>query len=132
MLCVIALLAVLGLSISLYSFWVDRKLLHDATYKPMCDLSDKVSCSKPFSTPYSEVLGISNTVISIIFYTSMFWLAMGCFSRSLFLGALISVVASIYLAYLLFFKIKSLCLICVSLYIVNILLLIATYYNLYY
>jgi vitamin-K-epoxide reductase (warfarin-sensitive) len=132
MLYLIALIALLGLCISLYAYWVDRKLLHNISYKPACDISDKISCSKPFSSPYSEVLGISNTIVGIVFYTSMFWLAVGNFCYLLFLAAAGSVLFSIYLAFLLFFKIKTICLICISLYIVNILLLVATYYNLYY
>ncbi len=130
MACLIALIALLGLCISLYSFWVDRKLLHDSTYKPACDISDKISCSKPFSTPYSELLGISNTVVAIIFYTSMFWLAIAGYSTLLLLGAIGACALSLYLAYLLLFKVKSLCLICTALYIVNFLLLVASYYNL--
>lgn len=132
MLYIIALVALLGLCISLYAHWVDRKLLYNASYKPACDISGKISCSKPFSSPYSQVLGISNIMMGVIFYTSMFWLAISDFCYLLFIGALSSVVFSVYLAYILMFKIKTACLICISLYIVNILLLVATYYNLYY
>ncbi len=131
MVLIIMLIALLGLIISLYSYWVERQLLQNVNYKPACDISDHISCSKPFASIYSAVLGISNTVVSIMFYTSMFWLAVGDFNKLLFIGATVSVLFSLYLAYLLYFKIRSLCLICTSLYIVNILLLVATYYNLF-
>ncbi len=131
MVLLIMLIALLGLIISLYSYWVERQLLQNVNYKPACDISDHISCSKPFTSIYSAVLGISNTVVSIIYFTSMFWLAVGDFNKLMFIGACIAVIFTLYLAYLLYFKIRSFCLICTSLYIVNVLMLVATYYNLY-
>lgn len=127
---IVALIALLGFCLTFYAYWVDRKLLQNSNYKPVCDISEKVSCSKPFASPYSQLLGFSNTIIGIVFYTSMFWLAITGFNKLLFIAAVGSAIASVYLAYILFAKVKSLCLICISIYIVNILLLIAAFYNL--
>lgn len=127
---IVALIALLGLCISLYAYWVDRQILLNTDYKAICDISDAVSCSKPFVSPYSKLLGFSNTIVGIIFYTSMFWLAIGNYYKLLFTLSLGSLIASVYLAFILFTKIRTLCLICIAIYLINILLFIASYYNL--
>lgn len=127
----IELIALLGLGVSLYAYWIEHKLSQNANYKAVCDISDKISCTKSLAGPYSAIIGISNTIIGIIFYTSMFWLAIGNYNKLLFIGAASSIIVSVYLAYILTFKVKTFCLVCFCIYIVNILLLIATLSNLY-
>ena len=76
---------------------------------------------------YAKRLGISNALIGVAFYAVLFVLA--CFSAAgfIFYLSIAAVVASIALAYLTYFKIKSFCLVCTSIYLINLLLLLVSY-----
>jgi len=125
----IFIVATIGLCISLYGLFVENKLTEDPTYHPVCDLSDRVSCSKTFLSPYGKLLKVSNTVFAILFYSAMMLLAYLEYIMLLWYGALAALVVSIFLAYILFFKIQTICLFCISLYVVNLALLYVTYIN---
>jgi vitamin-K-epoxide reductase (warfarin-sensitive) len=125
----VMLIAAIGLCISLYGFFVESKISEDPTYHPVCDLSDRVSCSKTFLSPYGNILKFSNTVLGALFYATMILLAWLGYTQLVWYGALAAVLASVAFAYILFFKIQTICLICISIYIVNIALLIAAYTN---
>lgn len=48
MMTAILILATIGLLISIYGITVERKLQQDAQYKAACDISDMISCTRPF------------------------------------------------------------------------------------
>jgi len=123
----IILLALAGIVISIYAYMVEMNLSKNPEYKPACDLSDKVSCSRVMQSGYGKLLGISNALIGVAFYAIVFVLA--CFSAAMliFYLSIAAVVASIGLAYISYFKVKSFCLVCTSVYVVNVLLLIVSY-----
>lgn len=123
-----SLLAVAGITASAYAFWVERKIAHDHTYKPMCDLSDKISCSKVARSPYAQLFQFSNSMWGILFYISILCCSLLDYSKLLLILSIMGVVVSCGLAYILYTKIKSFCLVCTSLYIINILLLITSYW----
>lgn len=123
---IVLLLAAIGFCTSLYGFFVKQKLARDPNYKPACDISDKASCSKPFQSPYSRLFGISNTITGMIFYAVMSIATLLGFHTIVLLFAAGGAVVSAWLAYILYFKIKTFCLICTITYLVNIGLLIAT------
>lgn len=127
----IELICLIGLALSFYAYFIERKLAKNPQYKPSCELSDKFSCTKSLNSPYAALLGISNSIIGMLFYVSMFWLAVSRYDRLLFIGALAAVAASCYLAYLLIFKIKALCPVCLAIYAVNAALLVLAFYQLY-
>ncbi|MCP5049955.1 MAG: hypothetical protein GY940_22500 [bacterium] len=56
------LLAVLGFLVSVYSLYVRHKVIHSDSYSPICDISDRVSCSKAFGSRYSKTMGIPNAL----------------------------------------------------------------------
>lgn len=136
-------LAVVGFVISLYGYVTERKVKQDPSFKPACDISDKISCSKAMLSPYANILFLSRYEVAMephenSFYFSTFSLALiyyafaGLFallnlSEIIFFAALASCILSCYLAYLLFFKIKTLCILCTSLYLVNFLMLFFAY-----
>lgn len=120
-------LAIVGFLISVYAYITEEKLKEDATYKPVCDLSDRISCSKPLKSEYANIFYISNTIAGILFYAFLAVLAFFNMITGLFYAAIAACAASVYLAYLLYFKIGALCLICTSLYIINALLLFFSY-----
>jgi uncharacterized membrane protein len=124
---IIIVLAVIGLIISIYGIMVERKLRQDNQYKAACDISDAISCTRPMLSPYGKMLGVSNIWACAYFYIAV--LAAALFKIPLLMTLLISIglVTTIIFAYILYFKIKSLCLICTSLYFINIALAITWY-----
>jgi vitamin-K-epoxide reductase (warfarin-sensitive) len=122
----IFVLALIGFGISLYAYFVEKKIKEDASYKPACDLSDRISCSKPLNSQYGNLFFVSNTVAGMSFYALIALLAALNASTLILVAAIGACILTLYLAYLLYFKIKSLCLVCTSLYVVNFLILAVT------
>jgi vitamin-K-epoxide reductase (warfarin-sensitive) len=127
MLLSVVILSVAGLAVCLYGFYVERQLKIDNTYKAACDLSDVASCTKTFLSPWGKLLGVSNIYIGLIFYLVMLVLGIMHMTCWAFLGAVGACIGSLYLAYILYTKVKTFCLICTSLYVINALLLLVTY-----
>ncbi|XP_037049050.1 vitamin K epoxide reductase complex subunit 1 [Bradysia coprophila] len=137
----IKFLCVIGILLSAYSLYVKYRLARDSDYEALCDLSDRIKCTKVFHSRYGNGFGIigemlggdesifnqPNGINGIIFYTLIILLD---FSLNLHLTKLqvalsfISNLISIYLAYLLYFVFENLCIVCATLYVVNMLLLI--------
>lgn len=117
-------LSIIGFSISLYTYIVEQKIKSASSYKPVCDISDKISCSKVMKSQYSNIFFFSNAVIGMAFYILVAVLAFLHATKLLLIAAICACLVSCVLAYLLYFKIKSFCILCTSLYIVNFLLLI--------
>jgi vitamin-K-epoxide reductase (warfarin-sensitive) len=123
----IFIIAAIGFTLSLYGFFVKNKLDKDPTYHPVCDLSDRVSCSKTFLSPYSNLLIVSNTVAGLLFYAGIMLLALFGYAKLIWYGALAATIVSAIFAYILFFKIETICLLCISIYLINIALLYTAY-----
>lgn len=119
--------AAIGLAISLYGLWVERKKKANVNYKPVCDISDRISCSKTMMSPWGKLFGISNVYLGMVAYVAMMVLAVLNLQQLALYGAVMLVLASLFLAYILFAKIKTVCLICISIYAVNLALLICAF-----
>ena len=122
-----ATLASAGLLVSAYGYFIEKQIEKNPTYKPICDISEKISCSKPFLSPYGKVMNISNTVFGIIFYTTLLVFSVLEYKMFLFYLSIIAVAVSVYLAYILYFKIRSFCLLCSAIYGINLGLLLVSY-----
>lgn len=121
------IISAVGFLLSLYAFYVERKVSSQKNYKAVCDISDKLSCTKAFTTGYGKIFGISNGLAGMLFYALVFIAAFyGSLNLTFYLSVL-SILASLYLAYVLQFKVRAICLICYSIYLVNILLLVFSY-----
>lgn len=126
MLTKIMIIASLGLILCLYSYTVEQKLKQDQQYKPLCDLSDRISCSKPIQSQYGSLFGIPNSLIGIFFYLGILTLALLNMKTAIVAAAIAACCASAIFAFILAFKVQAFCLICVSIYAVNALLLWAS------
>ena len=120
-------LAVIGFILSAYALYLKRKKAKNPEYKSVCDISDNMSCTKVFSSSYGKSFGISNSIYGLVFYTTIYFLDIFSQNNFIFYLSILSVLVSIYLAYILYIKVKSYCLICNGIYLVNILLLIFSY-----
>ena len=117
------LLSMIGFLLSGYLFFVEQKVRKHPKYKPACDISEQVSCTKAVTSPYSETFGVSNSVVGIIYYGALvIWSFLGCSVLVIKYATFIALLISIYLAYILFAKVKSACPVCISLYVINFLL----------
>ncbi|HSC24612.1 MAG TPA: vitamin K epoxide reductase family protein [Candidatus Babeliales bacterium] len=125
----IIIIGIIGLVISVYGIFVERKLKQDINYKAACDISDKISCTRPLLSSYAAMLGISNIWASALYYCAIIIMAILQLKTMLFITSCAGVIVSVIFAYILYFKIRSFCLICTSLYIVNIALLTVSYFS---
>ena len=116
--------AITGLLASLYAFHVKRKLHIDKNYKPVCDISKAISCSRAFNSPSSQIFPIPNALLGVLYYLVI--LLMVFFemdSHVLIVLTIPAALFSIYLAYISYFKQKNFCLVCSFSYLINFLLL---------
>lgn len=125
----IILLSICGFALSLYAYHLERALAANPDYKPVCQLSDTISCTKPILSQYGSILGVSNGIFGLLFYSMMAVAALVGAVGFIFYGAVAACLVSVYLAYLLFFRIRAVCPVCISIYAVNITLLIVSYFN---
>lgn len=124
MIASIILLAVIGFAVSLYTYITEQKIKNEPDFKPVCDISDRISCTKVMKSEYSNLFFFSNAGVGMLFYVVMIILALIPAPKLMLLAAFASVTVSAILAYILYFKIKSVCLLCTSLYVINLAMLI--------
>ena len=121
---IIMILAALGMIISLYTNVLEQKIKKMPSYRPMCDISDAISCTKPMKSKYASLFYISNAWLAFAFYALVFVFAALHQQTFLLITVIAGCLVSCIFAYLLYFKIKSLCILCTSMYVINVLLLI--------
>jgi protein-disulfide isomerase/uncharacterized membrane protein len=131
------LVVVLGLVGFAISFEALRQhILHAhgfATGGSFCDISQYVSCNAVNASAWSTFLGIPIASYGIFFYLSVIGLCLltgqgkavsyRAMASLVMLGGAVSVVFSVALFALSLFVIKALCILCIGLYVVNVLLL---------
>lgn len=124
-------LSVIGFLLSIYTFYVELRMRKSKDYKAICDISKNFSCTKAFSTKYGSILGLSNSIPGMFFYFIIFILTYSGFISLVFYLSILAMVATVYLAYISYFKLRNFCVVCNGVYIINLLLLIFSYLNLY-
>lgn len=127
MLLAILIFALIGLGISYYAYTIEKRIKQNPAYKPACDLSDRISCSKPMKSAYTNVFYFSNATIGLLFYAAIIIFALLGATKLVLLTAIAGCIGSCILGYILYFKIKALCLLCTVLYIINALILLLAY-----
>ena len=117
------ILSALGMLISLYAFRVKQKLAKDKGYKPVCDISEKISCTKALDSGHGALFILPNSLYGLAFYALALALAWLALSAPAVLG-------SVYLAYVSFFRLRVACPLCTIIYALNIALLVMSAYML--
>jgi len=125
----ILIFGILGFIISLYGFIVQQKLKLSDTYVPLCDFSDKISCSAAFTSKYGELIGIPNTHLGLLFFVSVVLFELLGLSLVVFVITGMGFLISLYLAYLLYIKVRSVCVVCTAIYLINLLLFVLSTLN---
>ncbi|MDO8509112.1 MAG: vitamin K epoxide reductase family protein [Nanoarchaeota archaeon] len=127
----ISIISILGALFSVYAFKVELKSSRHENYKAVCDIHEKMSCTKAFTSPYGSIFGISNSLMGLYFYSLIFVLSFFSQFKAIFYLSILAVIVSIYLAYILFIKMKNFCIVCASIDIINVILLIVSYIIVY-
>ncbi len=121
------ILAILGVLLSIYAYRVEKKAQKDKSYKAVCDLNEKVSCTTVFTSQYGKIFGVKNSLWGILFYILIFLFFINNYANLLFYLSVIGFIVTIYLAYTLYLKLENYCLVCNAIYIINIILLILSH-----
>ncbi len=121
----------IGLLLSLYALRVERYAGHKKGYHPACDFNNRVSCTKALTSKYGKTLKISNAAWGMIFYSVVIILIFFEEIQYVLILALISLIGSVYLAYFQYIKLRTFCMVCTAIYIINIALALLSYYMLF-
>lgn len=99
-----------------------------------CGISRTISCEAVSASPYSAVFGVPLSWLGVLLY--LFWIALAAAGASrpdrhgrtvtglILVSAAAAVTFNIYLAQLMFFRMETICLLCLLTYLVNLLTLI--------
>ena len=117
-----------GALISIYLIYVENRLVQNVSYKPVCGINDRVSCSKAAKSSFSKLFGIPNAILGVIYYAVIAGLFYFNFPILVKMVAFIGVVFSIYLAFISFFVQKNVCVLCTATYIINLLILVFAFF----
>ncbi|OXB57631.1 hypothetical protein ASZ78_007026 [Callipepla squamata] len=147
-----------GILLSLYACHLEREKGRDLHYQALCDLSERVRCSAAITSRAVKVVAAderwgrgfgllgsifgkdsainqSNSVFGLVFYILQMLLGMTASAVAaliLMTSSIVSVVGSLYLAYILYFVLKEFCIVCVITYLLNFILFIINYKRLVY
>ena len=116
------ILAAIGFCISAYAYFVEQKIRQEPDFKPFCDINDRISCTKPMKSQYSNLFFFSNAFVGMLYYVVVAVLAFFDTNMLLIITASVSMIITCFLAYILYFKIKSFCLLCSSVYLINLII----------
>lgn len=138
---------VVGLSVSFYALYVEIRKHRNPKFIAACDINEYMKCSRVLTSEYSRGLGLTkylfgeksflnvpNCVTGIAFYTlQLIFGHVNIYFRYeiLLLTNCISCLVSVYLACVLLFVLKDLCIVCASTYVVNFILLYINYYRIH-
>ncbi|XP_052631075.1 vitamin K epoxide reductase complex subunit 1-like protein 1 [Harpia harpyja] len=135
-----AALCLAGAALSLYALHVERARARDPSYRAACDLGPAVSCTRVFASRWGRGLGlvevvagrdsvanVPNGAIGVVFYLLQGLLVgtlPGRVTAAALLGTSVaSAMASLWLAGVLAFGLRDFCLVCITTYVLNGLLL---------
>ncbi len=144
---VIVITCLAGIALSSFALYVEHQKRLNDSYEALCDISHTVSCSKVFSSPQGRILSylgvvpsehaldVPNALLGYIFYAFLLFLELA-FSRSnllvlniMFTMAIGSALFSVYLAYVLMYELKDLCIVCTGNYVCNAIIFIVLWYR---
>ncbi|CAF3257740.1 unnamed protein product [Rotaria sp. Silwood2] len=147
MIIVQVLLGIIGLIASVYTFYVKKQHEKNPKYRALCDLGPNASCTRVLTSKYGTGFGItdalfgknskmnaSNGILGTIFYTLQIifgLIPIPLFSKFALLSSILACLGSLYLACILAFVLKDLCIVCVATYIINAGLLWSNYQTVY-
>lgn len=133
----ILLLSVIGICISAVSVFHYAGIRYGFQTEPsFCNVSATINCDAVNASKYAVLLGVPISSLALFFYSVLFvfswsvrkreWLSDSQSSPIYIVTSVFSVLFSIYLGTVSYALIKAMCLTCIGLYLVNLLLFIAS------
>lgn len=116
------ILAAIGFVLSAYAYQVSQRHKKQKNYKPLCDISKNISCTRAFTSSSAALLGHANSLFGMLFYAGVYALVLYSKTEYVFYASIGAVLGCVYLGYLQY-KMKNFCVVCTSVYVVNILLM---------
>ncbi|MCC7416832.1 MAG: thioredoxin domain-containing protein [Acidobacteria bacterium] len=120
------LFALVGLGASATAAYVHYRLLYDPTYLSFCDVSATISCTQVYASRYSTVAGVPVAILGGVWFAGAALLSVaGLTARPavresvpgyLFLLSTLALSVILYLAYLSFFVLSAVCVVCLTTY----------------
>jgi uncharacterized membrane protein len=134
----VAVLAAIGLAISIVIQVVHGRLAADVNYASFCNVSAGINCDVVLGSRYASLAGVSVAMWAILYYLVTLGLAAGVAVAgrasaretlgTLILGSAVwGLLFSIYMAVIAFFVLRTICLMCSALYLVGIGLFLAAW-----
>lgn len=121
------LFGLLGLAASSTSLIVHYRLLTRPGYASFCDVSEAVSCTQAYLSPYGSVLGVPVALAGVIWFVFVLalllveWKGPRAVAENVaayvFVSSTVGLAAILYLAYAAFFVLKVVCLLCLVTYV---------------
>ena len=132
---IVIILATAGLGICLYLFSLHAALLlGEIKSGPLCGADGGLGCQSVASGPYSSMMGIPLATWGAVFYCTLallgiggviFWRDSGrVFLRWAFCLAAFGFAFNLHLAYLMVFRIQAICWLCVTTYVINVVIIL--------
>jgi len=118
---------IFGFFLSIYALYEVTRLNKDPNYKPICDFSELASCSRAFFSREGNHFGLPNPFFGVLFYIMCFIALTLRLEIVLNYLLLFGLVSTVYLGYVLYFRIKSICVVCTLIYLVNIIMFIIVF-----
>ncbi len=112
--------AILGVLLSAYLLYVDWKVRGHKEYKAVCDITDTASCTAVARSEYSHVFGLPNAVLGLLYYVLVGILAHFGLYALAFAVSVPAILMTAYLAYVSYFRIRKICLVCHATYLINL------------
>lgn len=123
-----------GLAVSSYLTYVRFRIQTDPSWESICAVSERFDCTNAILSPYASVVGVPLSALGACFYiftgllaAMELWGPRRTWPRSsalvLVLGSAAACVVSLELAAVSAFVLRSWCFFCISLYVVNVVIL---------
>ena len=116
-----------GFLVSLYAIYVRKQHAAMKKYKALCDVNYTISCSDVLTNKYGKLLWFSNATLGSVYYPVLFLLLWFGQVTAVYYLAITAALGSLYLLYLMLFRLKKLCLVCTSIYVINFVVLYLIY-----
>jgi protein-disulfide isomerase/uncharacterized membrane protein len=135
----VAVLAAIGLVVSAVIQVVHARLAADVNYLSFCNVSASVNCDVVLGSRYASLVGLPVSMWAILYYLATFGMLTGivvanrattrqALGTLVFAAAVWGLLFSFYMALVAFFSLRTVCLMCSALYLVNIGLFLAAWH----
>lgn len=108
--------AVVGCIVSIYAAYVHRQRKRTLGYRAWCDINSAVSCSKAIGSRFGDILNVANGVYGAVFFVIVLVLGSLGWWALVFRLCVPASMVCLYLAYALYFDVKTICILCNLMY----------------